>query len=274
MFLMLIIGRFLLLYAVFLAKIFHLMKLKAIIVDDEFHARSFLKKLCNHLYNDKIDILDECDSVKNAVASIKKHSPDLVFLDIQMQDENGFELFKYFDSIAFEIIFTTAHKEYAVNAIKKSALDYLIKPINIEDFKLAIDRIEKVKSVKINFDRYKLLAENMTNLNTGKERIVFPSKTGFEVIQANSIIFCKSDGAYTTVHTLDKNYFTSKSFKETCELLHCSNFLKVHRSFLININFVVSFRSDEFILEMISGDKIPVSDKSFSKKELIDAISK
>ena len=250
------------------------MKLKVIIVDDESHARSFLKKLCNHLYNDKIEIVDECDSVKNAVTSIKKYNPDIVFLDIQMPDENGFELIKYFESIPFEIIFTTAHKEYAIEAIKNSALDYLIKPISIDDFKLSIARVEKVKSDKINFDRYKLLAENITNQNTGKERIVFPSKTGFEVVQVNTIVFCKSDGAYTTVHTLDKKYFTSKSFKETCELLYSSNFLKVHRSFLININFVIAFRSDEFILEMITGDKIPVSDKSFTKKELIDAISK
>jgi two-component system LytT family response regulator len=250
------------------------MKLKVIIVDDESHARSFLKKLCIHLYNDKIEIVDECDSVKNAVTSIKKYNPDIVFLDIQMPDENGFELIKYFESIPFEIIFTTAHKEYAIEAIKNSALDYLIKPISIDDFKLAIARVEKVKSDKINFDRYKLLADNITNQNTGKERIVFPSKTGFEVVQANTIIFCKSDGAYTCVHTLDKKYFTSKSFKETCELLHSSNFLKVHRSFLINVNFVTAFRSDEFILEMITGDKIPVSDKSFTKKELIDAISK
>lgn len=250
------------------------MKLKVIIVDDESHARSFLKKLCNHLYKGKIEIVDECDSVKNAVTSIKKYNPDIVFLDIQMPDENGFELFKYFESIPFEIIFTTAHKEYAIDAIKNSALDYLIKPISIDDFKLAIARVEKSKSDKINFDRYKLLAENITNQNTGKERIVFPSKTGFEVVQANTIVFCKSDGAYTIVHTLDKKYFTSKSFKETCELLYSSNFLKVHRSFLININFVTGFRSDEFILEMITGDKIPVSDKSFTKKELIDAISK
>ena len=250
------------------------MKLKAIIVDDESHARSFLKKLCNHLYNNKIEIVDECDSVKKAVTSIKKHNPDIVFLDIQMPEENGFELLKNFESIPFEIIFTTAHKEYAIDAIKNSAIDYLIKPIDIEDFKSAITRVESAKSEKNNFNRYKLLAENIANQNTGKERIVFPSKTGFEVVQANTIVFCKSDGAYTTVYTLDKNYFTSKSFKETCKLLRSSNFLRVHRSFLININFVVSFRSDEFILEMITGDKIPVSDKSFTKKELIDAISK
>ena len=250
------------------------MKLKVVIVDDESHGRSFLRKLCNLYYSEDLEIVDECDSVQKAVISIKKYNPDVVFLDIQMPDENGFELFTYFETIPFEIIFTTAHKEYAVDAIKISALDYLIKPIDVTDFKLAIAKVKKTKSHKTNFDRYKLLAENIANQNTGKERIVFPSKTGFEVVQANKIVFCKSDGAYTTVHTLDKKYFTSKSFKETCELLYSTDFLKVHRSFLININFVLNFRSDEFILEMSTGDKIPVSDKSFTKKELIDAISK
>ena len=124
------------------------MKLKAIIVDDESHARSFLKKLCNHLYNNKIEIVDECESVKKAVTSIKKYNPDIVFLDIQMPEENGFELLKNFESITFEIIFTTAHKEYAIDAIRNSAIDYLVKPIDIEDFKLAITRVERAKSRK------------------------------------------------------------------------------------------------------------------------------
>ncbi|MFE3849398.1 hypothetical protein ACFX5D_15665 [Flavobacterium sp. LB3P45] len=78
--------------------------------------------------------------------------------------------------------------------------------------------------VKINLDRYKLLAANIANQNAGKERIVFPSKTGFEGVQTDTIVFCKSDGAYTTIHTLDKKHFTSKSFKDSCELLHSPNF--------------------------------------------------
>jgi two-component system LytT family response regulator len=250
------------------------MKIKAIIVDDESHSRSFLKKLCNHLYNEKIEIVAECDSVKNAVTSIRKHNPNIVFLDVQMPEENGFELLNYFDTINFEIIFTTAHKEYAIEAVRNSALDYLIKPINIEDFKKAISRFDSNNLRRINFDRFKLLTENISNQFSGNQRIVFPSKSGFEVIQASSIVYCKSDGAYTIIRTVEKQYFTSKSFKETCELLSKPIFLKVHRSYLVNINYITSFRSDEYILEMVTGDSIAVSDKSFTKKELMDAIAK
>lgn len=250
------------------------MKIKAIIVDDESHARSFLKKLCNHLYEDKIEIIDECNSVSNALISIKKNRPDLVFLDIQMPDENGFDLLSYFDDISFEIIFTTAHKQYAIEAIRNSALDYLLKPINAKDLKSAIGRLDLVLEKKNSFNRYQLLSENLANQFTGKQQIAFPTKTGFEVIQVNKIIFCESDGSYTRIHTTEKKHHTSKSFKETCEiLLSTPNFLKVQRSYLINREYVKNFKSDEFILEMTSGDKIPVSDKLFNKKELIDAIT-
>lgn len=251
------------------------MKIKAIIIDDESHARSFLKKLFHHLYEDKIEIVDECNSVSNALISIKKNRPDLVFLDIQMPDESGFDLLSYFDTISFEIIFTTAHKQYAIEAIRNSALDYLLKPINAKDLKSAIGRLDLVLEKKDNLNRYQLLSENIANPSTEKQQIAFPTKAGFDVIQVGKIIFCQSDGSYTLIHTTDKKHHTSKSFKETCELLQSApNFLKVQRSYLINRQYVENFKTDEFVLEMTSGDKIPVSDKSFNKKELIDAITK
>ncbi|MCI9845627.1 LytR/AlgR family response regulator transcription factor [Flavobacterium pectinovorum] len=251
------------------------MKIKAIIVDDESHARSFLKKLCNRYFTDKIEIVDECNSVSSALISIKKNTPDLVFLDIQMPDENGFELLSKYENIPFEIIFTTAHKEFAIEAIRKSALDYLVKPIDVQDFKTAINRLESVLEIKLNLNRYQLLAENLNQPTSAKQRIAFPTKTGFEVIHVNQIIFCKSDGSYTIIHTKESLHHTSKSFKEVCELLASEiRFLKVHRSYLINAEYVKNFKSDDYILEMTSGDEIPVSDKSFNKKELIDAITK
>lgn len=251
------------------------MKIKAIIVDDESHSRSLLSNLCSRYYGDQIEIVDECNSVSTALISIKKHSPNLVFLDIQMPDQNGFELLSYFDTIPFEIIFTTAHKEFAIQAIRNSAIDYLVKSIDVQDFKVAIDRLTSVLEKKNTINRYQLLSENIANQFTGKQQIAFPTKKGFEVIKVNKIIFCESDGSYTHIHTTKKIHHTSRSFKETCELLlPATNFLKVHRSFLINKEYVENFKSDEFLLEMTSGVKIPVSDKSFNKKELIDAITK
>lgn len=249
------------------------MKIKVIIVDDEMHARSFLRKFCERYHSDTIDVLEECSSVESAVRAIKRFQPDLIFLDIQIPDENGFELLKYFDKINFEIIFTTAYKEYAIQAIKKSALDYLVKPFGTEDFNIAISRYLSKKNIKIDFDRFKLLTENINNQFVDKQRVVFPTKSGFEVIQANSIVYCKSDGSYSNIVTIDKEYFTSKSLKEISEVLVDTNFIRIHKSYLVNKNYIKSFKSDEYKLDLIIGESIPVSDTLFTKKKLIDAIS-
>ncbi|AIG30289.1 response regulator transcription factor [Flavobacterium psychrophilum] len=249
------------------------MKIKVIIVDDEMHARSFLRKFCERYHSETIEVVEECNSVEAAVRAIKKYQPDLVFLDIQMPDENGFEFLKYFDKINFEIIFTTAYKEYAIEAIKKSALDYLVKPFSKEDFNIALSRFMSKKNVKIDFDRFKLLTENINNQFTDKQRIVFPTKSGFEVIQANSIVYCKSDGSYSNIFIIDKELFTSKSLKEIEDILVDSNFIRIHKSYIVNKNYIKGFKSDEFKLDLITGDSIPVSDTLFSKKKLMDAIS-
>lgn len=249
------------------------MKIKVIIVDDELHARNFLRKFCERYFADTLEVIDECNSVMNAARSIKKNQPDLVFLDVQMPDENGFELFKYFDRINFEVIFTTAHKEFAIQAIRNSALDYLVKPINLEDFKIALSRFETKKTSKISIDRFQLLVENINNQFSNKQKVVFPTKLGFEVLQSNSIVYCKSEGSYSSIFTIDKEYFTSKSFKEVEEMLNESNFIRVHRSYLINKNYIKGFISDDYKIEMITGENIPVSDTLFTKKKLIDVIT-
>ncbi|MCW2118185.1 LytR/AlgR family response regulator transcription factor [Flavobacterium sp. 7A] len=249
------------------------MKIKVIIVDDETRARSFLRKLCELYFRDKIEVLDECNSVTAAVRSIKKNQPNLVLLDIQMPNENGFELFKHFEVINFEIIFTTAHKEFAIQAIRNSALDYLIKPIDVEDFKIAISRFEQKNDSKIGIDRFKLLTENISSQFADKQRIVFPNKNGFEVIQANSIIYCKSDGSYTSIFTIEKEYFTSKTFKEVCDILEEPDFIRVHRSYLVSRNYIKSFKSEYYRLQLTNGAEIPVSEDLFTKKKLIDAIT-
>ena len=249
------------------------MKIKVIIVDDEMHARSFLRKFCERYYNESIEVVDECNSVQSAVQSIKKNQPDLIFLDITMPDEDGFELLKYFDKINFEIIFTTAHKEYAIKAIRNSALDYLVKPVNMEDFKLAITRYESKKQVKISIDRFKLLTENISSQSIDKQRIVFPTKNGFEVVQSDSIVYCKSDGSYTSIFTTEREYLITKSLKDISKSLIEPQFIRIHKSYVVNRNYIKGFKSDEFNIEMISGETIPVSETFFTKKKLIDAIT-
>lgn len=248
------------------------MKIKVIIVDDESHARSLLKKLCELYFFDRIEVVDECESVAKAIKSIRKYEPDLVFLDVQMPDENGFELFAHFEKVDFEVIFTTAYKEFAVQAIRQSALDYLVKPINVEEFKTAVSRFSVKNENKVSVDRFALLMDSITNQFVDRKRLVLPTKTGFEVVQVSSIVYCKSDGSYSTVFTTDSEYFTSKSFKELEDMLDNLSFIRVHRSFIINKDYVKGFKSDEFKLEMITGEHLPVSDTLFNKKKLIDVI--
>lgn len=249
------------------------MKIKAIIVDDESSARDLLSSTCKRIYNDKIEIVEECGSVPSALLAIKKHSPDLVFLDIQMPGENGFDLLSYFDTVPFEIIFATAFEEFALRAIKNSALDYLVKPYDDDEFKAAIDKLDFALEKKHGYDRYKILKEN--HQFPEKQRIIFRTKSGFDVIQVNEILFCESDGVYTQIQTKDHKYCVTRSFKEVCESLALEKrFLKVHRRFLVNSEHIKKFKSEDFKLIMSSGHEIQVSDKKFTKNKLIDAITK
>lgn len=249
------------------------MKIKVVIVDDESRARSVIRGLCELYFSEIIEVMDDCNSVAAAVRSIKINQPNLVFLDVQMPHEDGFELLKYFQQPAFEIIFTTAHKEYAINAIKNSALDYLLKPLNPEDFKIAISRFEVKKNNKITVDRFQLLTENINNQFTDKQRIAFPTRNGFEVIQANSIVYCKADSSYTSIYTIEREYLITKSLKEVSETLIEPNFIRIHKSYLANRNYIKGFKSEEYKLEMSNGAEVPVSEVFFTKKKLIDAIT-
>jgi two-component system, LytTR family, response regulator len=247
--------------------------IKVVIVDDEERARGLMRKLCERYFNERIEVVAECVSVENAVTAIRKYKPDVVFLDIQMPNENGFKLFNYFEKIEFEVVFTTAHRDYAIEAIRKSALDYLTKPIVVEDFINAIEKFETSTDKIIEIDRFKVFNEIINNQPSDKQRIVFPVKNGFNVIQTSNIIYCKADKSYTEVHTTNGVIISSRPFKEICEFLLEPVFIKVHKSFLVNKNYIRSFISTEYCLEMMNNSRIDVSDKLFNKKKLMDVIA-
>jgi two-component system LytT family response regulator len=251
-----------------------LMKIRAIIVDDELKSRNTLRSLCVNYCSDKIDIVEDCSTIQKAVAAIKEHNPDLVFLDIQMQGENGFELFNYFRKPKFQVVFTTAHKDFAIQAIKSSAFDYLLKPINYEELKKAVSRFEEYKVNFIGIDRFKILTENINNQFTDKQLLPLSNKNGFQVVQANAITHCKSDGAYAFVYTIHEEFHISKSLKEMEDLLNPSMFLRVHKSFIVNKNYITSFAADDSTLHLLTGAQLSVSDHYYTKKLLIDAITK
>lgn len=250
------------------------MPIKVLIVDDEFPARSYLTNLLKLLYPDKIVVVAECDSVKTAVFAIHEHKPDLIFLDVQMPEESGLELFNYFTKIDFKVVFTTAYKDFAIDAFKVSALDYLLKPLTVSDVRESINKYELlIQEDSTAINQSKTLVEYKSALNSDR-KLVISTKKGFEVLNLNEIIYFKAEESYTCFFTKQGSFLASKTFRESCDNIVDSNFIKVHKSYVVNVNFIKSFNTSEYSLELHNGEIVPVSDKSFTKKRLMDAIAR
>lgn len=215
------------------------MKIRAIIVDDETDSRESIKLMVTHFYNNEIEIIDSVSSVKEAVRSINSLKPDLVFLDVEMPNENGFQLFEYFgNDYDFEVVFITAFQEYALSAFRYAALDYMLKPIDYKQFGEAIQRFKKndrhYSGLRINTYLNNLTCDHEVNKN-----ILLPSKTGYSIVKINSILYCKADGNYSNVYTLDgKSFLLTAILKNLEERLPDSIFFRTHKSFLVNLNYV------------------------------------
>ena len=171
--------------------------IKTIIVDDEHHASEFLEKMLKRYFPNKFIICKTNESIDDAVKAIEIYQPDLVFLDIQMPNKNGFELFKEIKEINFQVIFTTAHSEFAIDAIKMSALDYLLKPINYIDLLGAINRFENKTKEENHKKQLNVLIENIDSGETAHKKIAIATETGFEFVKFNTIIYLEAKSNYT-----------------------------------------------------------------------------
>jgi len=245
--------------------------IKAIIIDDEFHARTSLTKLITKYCSD-INILGTGDNVVKAVELINKYDPDIVFLDIEMPQENGFSLFEKLPKVRFQTIFTTAYEDYAIKAFRVSALDYLTKPIDYRELVAAISRYRSSKLKEIDDSRMSLLLSNLTNRPDTFNKIVLPDSNGYELVNISDILYCRADGSYTEVYLLSgKVIIVSKLIKQLEELLPNTTFFRIHRSYLINLNLVKRFNKNDgnqVILE--SNVSLDVSERS--KKEFISKL--
>ncbi|MBX9892472.1 MAG: LytTR family DNA-binding domain-containing protein [Chitinophagaceae bacterium] len=216
--------------------------IKAIIVDDEQHCTDRLKILLEKHYNTSIQLIGEASSVETAKTLINNNPPDLIFLDIQIHDQTGFDLLNNYSSIPFYVIFTTAYEQYAIKAFKFSAIDYLLKPIDIDDLNAAINKVAtniQQNDYKLKFD---LLYANFHQLGLQEKKIAVPTISGIEFILISSIIRCESNINYTTLHLTGKaKLVVAKTLKEFEELLTEYNFYRVHNSHLINLSFVKAY---------------------------------
>lgn len=246
------------------------MTIKAIIVDDDAKSRELIHDFCKIYNADKITIVDLCNSVDSAIISIEKNKPDLVFLDIDMPEKNGFELVNHYQEIPFEIVFVTGHSNKYIDALKCSALDYLMKPINPLNIKSIIDRFEsKIKSDN-NQERFEVLKSNLNNTN---KSIILSNNDGFKVIAIADIMYCETgngDGK-CTIQTVNQSIVTTKALKEMYQLLDDKSFLKVSSSAIVNKKFIKSFHTKNKKITLTNDYLVTVTE--FNKSTLMDAIN-
>ena len=243
--------------------------MKAIIVDDELRAQSTLKGLLE-VYCPQIEVVSVASRISEAVTEINLHQPDWVFLDIEMPGENGFALFKWIPNPSFKTIFTTAYQQYAIDAFKVSAVDYLLKPIQAEHLVQSIQRISAIQQSEQN-QRINYLNENLKH--TEINRVSFPTSNGLRFIDPNEIILLKSDGSYTHVWlSSNEKLLISRKLGELEFTEILPYFIRTHRSFVVNLNRVKEFvRSDGGYLIMENGETASISREK--KENIINRLS-
>jgi two-component system, LytTR family, response regulator len=230
-----------------------------LIVDDEAHSRGLLRQYLEK-YAPEIQIQGEAKSVAEAFEKTLFFKPDIVFLDISLINETVFDLLEKFKDIHFEIIFITAFNEFAIKAIKFSAIDYLLKPINIEQLVQSVHKAIKRIEEKSTLNHFKYLTENLSRKEQ-IHKIALPTIDGYIFVSTDHIIHCKASGSYTEFYfTNRKPLIISKGLKEYEELLEENHFVRVHHSHLINLMHVTSYQKGKSpIITMCDDSKIEVS---------------
>ena len=233
--------------------------LQTIIIDDEKLSREVL---CNYIkeYCPGVEVVATASSLRSAYKAIRKFNPDFIFLDIEMADGKGFDLLSMFDSISFKTIFVTAYSEYAVKAFRFSAVDYLLKPVKIDELK---DAVEKVRSVSQQVPDLGDLTALLNNLKSGSnvpETLVIHHLKGFEVLKLPEIIMCQADGYCTNFYlTGSRKVVSSKNLKHFNEMLEDHNFIRIHHSYMISLDHVTGYtKQGEIILS--EGQKAYLGD--------------
>ncbi len=244
---------------------------KALIIDDEQIAVNVLTLMIErHL--PEITSVKSLTNPAQAPALISEYSPDIVFLDIEMPYQNGFELLKSLPEISFDIVFTTAYDKYAIQAIKFSALDYLLKPIDADELKETYDRFVQKSIMHPNKDAaINNLLTNLQQKDKTYHKLALPTNNGLQFFLPQDIIRCEGMSNYTKFYFSNHHSITtSKTIKEYEEILIPHNFMRIHKSHLINSDFVSGYSSESSNLVMKDGSQVEVSRRR--KKEVLQEL--
>lgn len=226
--------------------------IKAVLIEDEPYIRKGLRNMIEILEKDVI-IIGECGSVKDAVTVVKACKPDLVFLDINLTDGNAFDFLNHTENLDFKVIFITAFDGYALPALKAGAVDYILKPVDIEELEIAIDKVMKY-SVTMQNKQVSIVKDQFLN-----ERLVISLHEGYKVIDLKKLIHCRSNKGYTTFYFSDGgSIMASKPLKYFENKLPDNRFFRTHQSCIVNLDYIDRYEKDGLIY-LKGGQEVPVS---------------
>lgn len=240
--------------------------IKAVIIDDESYAcqalTTLLKKHCPD-----VSIAGIFQDPREAVNEVEKIKPQLVFLDIEMPHMNGFGFLEKCGPASFDVIFTTSYDQYAIKAIKFSALDYLLKPVDPTELKVAVQK-HRERRMPVSQQQFEILLAKLQQPSSASTRIALPTMEGLQIVPVDSIVFCSSSSNYTVLTLKDKQKLTvSKTLKDIEEMLEDHRFLRIHHSYLVNLDEIKKyFRGEGGTVLMSDGSSVDVSR---AKKELL-----
>jgi len=244
-------------------------KLRAILVDDEEGARDVLQNLLLR-FCPEVELIAKCENVTKAVGVINKEKPDLVFLDIEMPNYAGYEIVNFFKEINFEIIFVTAYDQYAIRAFEIAAIDYLLKPIDIQRLKLSVTRVIQQRNIQQQSQRLNLLSNTLESKEL--KNIVVSDKGEQHIIAIEKIIAIEAQESYCIIHTGDKQIVASKNLKHFETVLQSlPKFFRVHKSWLVNKEFIKHYSKSNLTIQLTNGLTTKLS--KYKKAEFETAIS-
>ena len=233
--------------------------ISAVIIDDELHSLETLSWKINE-YCEGVQVLATFSDPTIGLAYLESNEVDLLFLDIEMPVLSGFDVLQKISNVNFDVIFTTAYDEYGIKAIKYSALDYLLKPIDSEELQNAIAKYRDKKHQSISPEQLDVLFSSLRKDLSGQQKIALATKESIELVKPQDIILCESDNNYTMVYMDGRKKLISKTLKEFEELLVPHNFFRTHQSYLVNIEHIREYvRQDGGYLLMSNQKNVPVS---------------
>ena len=235
-------------------------ELKTLIVDDDSINRKLIENLLIK-FCPQIDIVAKCKSAEEARYQLEKNDIELMFLDVKMPTENGFQLINSLSNRSFEVIFITAYKQYALEALKINALDYILKPIDYSELMIAVGKATKALENRKKIKPKEEIRNISNQINTNSPVITLPTKDGANIIKINDILYIEASGNYCIIFTKnDKEFIVSKTLKDFDEILEYKNFIRIHKSYLVNKQSVTSYiRSNGIKVKLKNGKLLPVS---------------